>query len=137
MSNEIYKSLDLTPIENTDISFVEEPQSNIEQINNDFDFARDSLYKLIEAGKNAFDDLTVIAEQSQHPKAYDSLSNMLGQMINATDKLLDLQRKKQALHEKEGVGGAGGGVTNNLYVGTSEDLLKLLNNKNEEKKKDE
>lgn len=95
------------------------------EIENDVKYVRKNFYDLIEKGHNAIDELLAVADQSQHPRAYEVLANMLKTMSEINKDLLDTHEKKQKLTgqkpEKQEQT-----VNNNLYVGSTSDLLKLL-----------
>lgn len=125
---DILKTLDLVPYEDSkNESNPVEIQSTIDSdtIDADFDYARNNLVDIIEKGKDALNMLSDIADQSQHPKAYDSLSSLIGQMITAQDKLLDLHQKHKKLKDADDK--KPNNVTNNLFVGSTAELQKLIN----------
>lgn len=99
------------------------------EIENDTKYVRQNFYDLIEKGHGAIDELLAVADQSQHPRAYEVLANMIKTMGDMNNDLLAMHEKKQKLTgekpEKPDT------VNNNLYVGSTSDLLKLLNKENE------
>ena len=94
------------------------------ELENDTKYVRQNFYDLIEKGHGAIDELLAVADQSQHPRAYEVLANMLKTMGDINKDLLDMHAKKQKITgevpEKQE-------VNNNLYVGSTSDLLQLLN----------
>ena len=42
---------------------------NDDKINNDYDYSRDTLYELIEKGKDALENMIEVARESEHPRA--------------------------------------------------------------------
>lgn len=90
----------------------------------DADYARENLYDLIDTGKLAVDQMAEIARQSQHPRSYEVLSTMIKQMVEANRDLISLHETKKKLEvddkENDRV------VNNNLFVGSTEELQKLL-----------
>lgn len=93
----------------------------------DFDFARENLMDVINKGQEALFDLMDVARQSQHPRAYEVLSTMMNTMIGASKDLLDLQAKKKKLLEQNPDASAQQ-VTNNLFVGSTAELQKMIEN---------
>lgn len=94
------------------------------ELENDTKYVRQNFYDLIEKGHGAIDELLAVADQSQHPRAYEVLANMLKTMGDINKDLLDMHAKKQKITgevpEKQE-------VNNNLYVGSTSELLQLLN----------
>lgn len=93
----------------------------------DFEFARENLMDVINKGQEALFDLMDVARQSQHPRAYEVLSTMMNTMIGASKDLLDLQAKKKKLLEQNPDASAQQ-VTNNLFVGSTAELQKMIEN---------
>jgi hypothetical protein len=98
-----------------------------DQIDTDAKYVRQNLYDLLEKGHGAIDELLAVADQSQHPRAYEVLATMIKTMVETNRDLLDLHQKKKTLIEKEKQ--PEGTVNNNLFVGSTKDLLELLNKK--------
>jgi len=60
-----------------------------------------TLYDLISSGSTAIDQMMSIADQSQHPRAYEVLSNMIRQMVETNKDLLDMHEKKKKISDKK------------------------------------
>lgn len=95
------------------------------EIETDAKYVRQNMYDLLEKGHSAIDELLAVADQSQHPRAYEVLATMIKTMGDINKDLLDSHEKKQKLTgeraEKPET------VNNNLYVGSTSELLKILN----------
>jgi hypothetical protein len=102
---------------------IKRPQNN--QVENDFDYARENLMDVIEKGQEALFDMMDVARQSQHPRAYEVLSTMINTLVGANKDLLDLQTKKKKLLEVDPAAN-NQQVTNNLFVGSTSELQKML-----------
>lgn len=101
----------------------------------DYEYTRGSLYSLIDKGREALDGALEVAQESGHPRAYEVAVNAMKQVADATDKLLDLQKKMKDL-EAPTKNSVSNKTTNNLFVGSTADLQKMLKqiNKQEESK---
>ena len=101
----------------------------------DYEYTRGSLYSLIDKGREALDGALEVAQESGHPRAYEVAVNAMKQVADATDKLLDLQKKMKDL-EAPTKNSVNNKTTNNLFVGSTADLQKMLKqiNKQEESK---
>lgn len=98
-----------------------------EQIRDDVEEARDNLHNAIELSQTAVQDMLNIAQQSQHPKAYEVLNAMIKTYADVSMGLADLQMKKQRLVGKNGKGAdEAQTINNNLFVGSTAELQKML-----------
>jgi hypothetical protein len=102
------------------------PAVHSEQADTDVDKARDGLYDALEKSQLAVEDMISIAQQSQHPKAYEVLNASIKTLADISMGLADLQLKKQRLNKGNAQPGAEGGVTNNLFVGSTAELQQML-----------
>lgn len=100
-------------------------QQNNDQVENDFEYARENLMDVIGKGQEALFDMMDVARQSQHPRAYEVLSTLINTLVGANKDLLDLQTKKKKLLETDPEATAQQ-VTNNLFVGSTAELQKML-----------
>ena len=96
-------------------------------INTDYDYSRESYYNLIEKGQEAIQGILDIAKEGQHPRAYEVVGQLIGQVATSVDKLQDLQKKLKDLKEVPGKTNAN--IKNALFVGSTAELQKMLNKK--------
>ena len=117
----ISKALDVQPMEG-EIVPVEKKEVNPE-MENDFKYARENLYNIIERGTDALNGIVDLAQQSQHPRSFEVVADLVRTLSTANKDLLDLQKKMKDLQPEEAKNQK---VTNNLFVGTTKDLTDLL-----------
>jgi len=92
-------------------------------VTNDYEYTRGQLYNLIEKGQEAINGILDVAQNSDHPRAYEVAGNLIKNVADISDKLVDLQKKMKALEEDQGPKN----VTNNtMFVGSTSDLQKML-----------
>tara|TARA_Y100000816_G_scaffold216365_1_gene161550 strand:- start:117 stop:536 length:420 start_codon:yes stop_codon:yes gene_type:complete len=103
------------------------PQSNDDDIDNDYKYQRENFYNLIERGQDAIDGILDIAKESDHPRTYEVAGNLIKQVAEVTEKLGDLQEKMRKLKEVPNT--APKNVTNALFVGSTAELQKMLKGK--------
>lgn len=128
MSKELRKMLDLEPEDTASTK-----QVDIENAEKDFDFARKNLYEIITKSTEALEDMIDLARKSQLPRAYEVVNQMIKTSSDLNQDLMDLQKKKADIESKI-YGDEGKVVNQNLFVGTTADLNKIiedLRNKNE------
>ena len=96
-------------------------------ISNDYEYTRENLYNLVENGNAALEDLVELAKQSEHPRTYEVLATLIKTIGDTTDKLSVLHEKQQKLNNE--VESSGDVTNNNLFVGSTTDLIDILKNK--------
>jgi hypothetical protein len=105
----------------------EPPADN--QIPNDAEYVRTNLYDMINKGSEAVYEAAEIARQSQHPRAFEVLGGLLGQVGGLTDKLMKLHKeKKELLAAENGPTSPNGNVNieNAVFVGSSDQLIRMI-----------
>ena len=103
-----------------------------DDIEKDYEYTRGNLYSIIEKGQEAINGILELAQESEMPRAYEVAGQLIKSVADATDKLMDLQKKlKDVNEEKESKGPTT--VNNALFVGSTADLQKLLKGQNTSK----
>jgi len=108
---------------------------NKEDIDNDYKYSRENYYNLIERGQDAIQGILDIANESQHPRAYEVAGNLIKQVADTVDKLQDLQGKLKTL--KDVPNKTSTNIKQALFVGSSAELHKMLKNKNKDVQSEE
>lgn len=128
MSDAINNALDLTPLpeSNTSLAIVDESRE-LTTAETDVEEARDNLQNAVGLSQQAVQDMLNIAQQSQHPKAYEVLNSLIKTYADVSMGMVDLQLKKQRLDGKsKGGSDEPQTINNNLFVGSTADLQKML-----------
>ena len=102
--------------------------NNNDNKDNDFQYARENLYDIIEKGRDAMEELLEIAKSEESPRAFEVFGQLLKNMTDTQQTLMELHQKKQKLEndgDRQEVTRAQN-VTNALFVGSTADLLKLV-----------
>lgn len=100
-------------------------QSKEEHINKDYDYTRGNLYSIIEKGQEAINGVLELAQETDSPRAYEVLGQLIKNVSDTTDKLMDLQKKIKDMEEEKQKGPTN--VTNNaMFFGSTADLSKFL-----------
>ena len=95
-----------------------------DDIDKDYEYTRGNLYSIIEKGQEAINGILELAQESEMPRAYEVAGQLVKSVSDATDKLMDLQKKlKEVEEEKER---SPTSVTNALFVGSTNELAKML-----------
>jgi len=109
-----------------------EKEKSMAHITKDYEYTRGNLYSIIEKGQEAINGVLELAQESESPRAYEVLGQLIKNVSDATDKLLDLQKKLKSIDEMSGKRGPTN-VTNALFIGSTAELSKLLKKNNKEK----
>jgi hypothetical protein len=83
---------------------------------------------LLQQGQEALQKSLDVAMQSEHPRAFEVVGNLMKQLADINQQLLDLHQQKQKLDgPKEG---SRKEVTNNnvIFTGSTAELNKLIKN---------
>lgn len=120
----ISQSLNLAPLPPAPIMPVQNTQ-----VDDDYEYARGNIINTIEKGNEALQGILDVAGMGQHPRAYEVAANLVKTMVEANKDLLELTKKKKDLDKIEGRGNPQT-VNNNLFVGSTAELLKALKNNN-------
>ena len=96
-------------------------------IDKDYEYTRGNLYSIIEKGQEAINGILELAQESEMPRAYEVAGQLIKSVSDATDKLMDLQKKLKDVEEETKVKGPSS-VNNALFVGSTAELQKLLKN---------
>ena len=99
-------------------------------IDNDYKYSRDTYYELVEKGKQSLELMMEVARESEHPRAFEVLSGMIKNISDVNDRLMDLNKKKKDIDKKDDVKNVAN-TTNNLFVGSTTELQKLLKNESD------
>ena len=115
-----------------DIIDVEEPKTEMQKspaveitttdLTSDYDFSRDQYHTIIEKGNQALESLLDIAKEGEQPRAFEVATQLMNSLAATTKELLILQKTKK---EVEGTNKPTKNE-NNLFVGSTSELQKLL-----------
>jgi hypothetical protein len=103
-----------------------------DDIKKDYDYTRGNLYSIIEKGQEAINGILEIAQESEMPRAYEVAGQLIKNVADATDKLMELQKKLKDVEEETQKGPST--VNNALFVGSTADLAKMLKGMNDSNK---
>ena len=135
MKNNLDDAFNITPTEvEVDQTEVKEPvgiqkpdRLTKGDIEKDYEYTRGNLYSIIEKGQEAINGILELAQESEMPRAYEVAGQLIKSVSDATDKLMDLQKKVKDVNEDSPQKGPST-VNNALFVGSTAELAKLLKN---------
>ena len=115
---------DIVPVETSKVQ-KKVLKSNEDHIQKDYEYTRGNLYSIIEKGQEAINGILELAQESEMPRAYEVAGQLIKNVSDATDKLMDLQKKLKDVNKEEEQKGPST-VNNALFVGSTSELSKLL-----------
>jgi uncharacterized protein YaaN involved in tellurite resistance len=129
--NETFNVSDkIVPKDTEVIEKIEKISSPIDDIKKDYEYTRGNLYSLIQKGQEAINGILELAQESEMPRAYEVAGQLIKNVADATDKLMDLQKKLKDI-EEEKVPKGPTTVNNALFVGSTAELQKFLKRQTE------
>lgn len=97
------------------------------EIKDDYEFSRKIYKDLINKGVGSLDVLAELARESEHPRAFEVLSQSIKNIGDTTDKLMALQKNKKDLATDTKAATEAKRITNNnVFVGSTTDLQRML-----------
>jgi len=94
-------------------------------IQSDYDESKETYKELIEKGRDGIEMMMEVARESEHPRAFEVLSGMIKNVSDVNDRLMDLNKKMKDITGEEKAARIET-TNNNVFIGTSTDLQRLL-----------
>ena len=138
-TKQLDKAFNITPtevvVDKTEPVGIQKPDRlKKDDIEKDYEYTRGNLYSIIEKGQEAINGILELAQESEMPRAYEVAGQLIKSVSDATDKLMDLQKKLKDVNE-EHVQKGPSTVNNALFVGSTADLAKLIKGEQKASKK--
>ena len=116
----------ITPVVFEERSLVEPPKTE-NDLKTDYQYIRTNLYSITERSIEALNNLVQIADQSQHPRAYEVVALLVNTIANAQKDLMTIHREKAKI---EGIVNKNSPevINNNLFVGNTAQLDEIIKN---------
>ena len=97
----------------------------------DYGEVRENIKEVIDYSKEAIDGILKVASESDSPRAYEVVSQLLKTATEANKDLLDIHKQMKTLEAEEGAKN----VTNNaFFVGSTKELQELVRQQLPQKK---
>ncbi len=116
---------DVTTVQSRPVTVIEDRPKD-DTLDDDYSVSRRNLHSLLEQGQEALFHALEVAKQSEHPRAFEVVGNLMKQLADINHQLLDLHSKKQKIESPKG---EQSNVTNNaIFVGNTTELSRMLEN---------
>jgi hypothetical protein len=116
--------LDVEPIDyqTTEIVEIKTP------VEDDAEFARTNIRDLISKGNSAVDNLLLVANASEHPRAYEVAAGLIKNLADLNKDLLEIQKRKRDLDPTQSKSNSTTNIDKAVFVGSTTELVKFLKN---------
>ena len=92
----------------------------------DYTYARSQLYNIVDKMQESLNGAMEVAQQSEHPRAFEVCFQGAKHAADVVDKIADLHKKMNDLEKDDPKPQATQNVQNNMFVGSTADLMKML-----------
>ncbi len=137
MKNKVFDALDKTfqtaKTETQEVKLPAIKDDSGNKIETDFEEARQALKRSQGYNEEAIQGILAIAQNSDNPRAYEVAGQLIKNMSEGAKDAMEIQDKKQRI-DKVFNPDQGPVTNNNLFVGSTSELLKMLNKDTEEEK---
>lgn len=99
-----------------------------DKIEDDYEVSRTNLRTILTQGQEALNKAIEVAQQSEHPRAFEVVGNLMKQLADINQQLLDLHQQKQKLDEPTKSEKTKQVTNNAIFVGSTTELNKLIKN---------
>jgi hypothetical protein len=126
LNKNLSEIFDIEPVEETTpIQTMPVVVETSDVVETDANYARENIKTLIDTGNKALNDLAYVANQSESPRAYEVLANMMKSLTEMNKDLLQLQKTKRELAPQSEVA-KGVNIDKAVFVGSTTELLKMI-----------
>lgn len=125
ISSEIVSSQKEEKIQNVPLESTIDTKSILSDIRKDYEYARGNMYSIIEKGQEALNGILELAQETDSPRAYEVVGQLIKNVSDSTEKLIELQKKLKDLEETK-ISSGPTSVTNAIFVGSTTELSKIL-----------
>ena len=126
LNKNLSEIFDIEPVEeSTPVQTMPVVVESSDAVETDANYARENIRTLIDTGNKALTDLAYVANQSESPRAYEVLANMMKNLTEMNKDLLQLQKTKRELAPQSEVA-KGVNIDKAVFVGSTTELLKMI-----------
>ena len=89
----------------------------------DYEYIRNNLKDIIGKGSDALDGILELARDSDHPRAWEVVGQIMRQLAETNKDLIELQKDMKKIKDEEGAKKV---TQNAIFVGSTKELQKFL-----------
>lgn len=132
IDDKLSEVFDIEPMKSTDIidvdgSVLPSVKSN-EKVDSDYDAIRGNLYSILNQGQEALLHALEVAKQSEHPRAFEVVGNLMKNLSDINHQIIDLHTKRHKLEtgSREKTEETKNVTNNAIFVGSTAELSKMI-----------
>lgn len=128
LNDNLSEIFDIEPMEQPEVLPAIKPTTELvasDEVETDAALARKNIKGLLDKGGAAIDNLLLVAQESEHPRAYEVAANFIKTLGDLNKDLLEIQKQKQSLRPVE-VNNQSINVEKAVFVGSTAELLKQI-----------
>ena len=108
------------------------PTSDEDKLKRDYNLVRKNLKDIIDTGNTAIDGILTVASETESPRAYEVAAQMIKNVADVNKDLIEMHNKMKQIRKEDGVQKAQNITNNSLFVGSTQELQKLLKQQREQ-----
>lgn len=121
--NVSYKSKEIEPKPKLEPKSIEVE----DKLKQDFTQARQTMKRLIDAGEEGISGIMKVAQEGDHPRAYEVLSQLIKTVSDVNKDMIDLHKKVSDVQNTEKKLVQNNTTNNSFFVGSTSELQDLIN----------
>jgi hypothetical protein len=127
LNDNLSEIFDIEPLETKSMPVVTQNTEIVvgDEVETDAALARKNIKSLLDKGNGAIDNLLLVAQESEHPRAYEVAANFIKTLADFNKDLLDVQKKKSDLRPQQTTNQSIN-VEKAVFVGSTAELLKQI-----------
>ena len=119
------------------ITIIEKPrrvsqEKIVSDTEKDVEYTRGKMKELIDQSSEAINQMMALASESEHPRAFEVLSNMIKDASQMTQDLVKLQKTRKDITQEKDITSQSNTTNNAIFVGSTTQLQKFLKKQNKE-----
>jgi len=104
-------------------------ESNTNDLDTDYKYARENIYNIIERGQEAIEDLLQDARDSGNARMFEVVGQLIKTVGEQNQNLVNVHKQVKDITQETNAGP--NSVTNALFIGSTAELQKMLSDKKE------
>ena len=128
LNDNLSEIFDVDPMQQPEVLPAVKPTTELvanDEVEADAALARKNIKGLLDKGGAAIDNLLLVAQESEHPRAYEVAANFIKTLGDLNKDLLEIQKQKQSLRPVE-INNQSINVEKAVFVGSTAELLKQI-----------
>lgn len=128
LNDNLSEIFDVEPIQATEVLPMPVSTNVVigDEVDTDSAIARNNIKTLLDKGSGAIDNLLLVAQESEHPRAYEVAANFIKTLADLNKDLLEIQKRKQDLKPQAATQSQSINVEKAVFVGSTAELLKQI-----------